>query len=145
MDYFLNKGLEQIDSACTHQVFQLMKEKRILLIDDDALLLDTYKLILERNGFYVDTASTGEQAKEQLEKSTYDLLLVDIVLPDIHGDRLILDLRLDDNNVRVIVITGHSSYEKSLDAVGLRISDILLKPVDPDVLVSAINDVLNRL
>ncbi len=118
-----------------------MKEKRILLVDDDELILDTYRRILERNGFHVDTASTGEQAKEQLEKSTYDLLLVDIVLPDIHGDRLILDLRLNDNNVPVIVITGFSSYEKSLDTMGLRIADILMKPIDPDQLVSSINDV----
>ena len=122
-----------------------MKEKRILLVDDDEIIRDTYRRILERNGFHVDTASTGEQAKEQLEKSTYDLLLVDIVLPDIHGDRLILDLRLNDNNVPVIVITGFSSYEKSLDTMGLRISDILLKPIDPDELVSSINDVFKRL
>ncbi len=122
-----------------------MKEKRILLVDDDKLILDTYRRILERNGFHVDTASTGEQAKEQLEKSTYDLLLVDIVLPDIPGDRLILDLRLNDNNVPVIVITGFSSYEKSLDTIGLKISDILLKLIDPDELVSSINDVFKRL
>jgi DNA-binding response OmpR family regulator len=122
-----------------------MKEKRILLVDDDELILDTYRRILERNGFHIDTASTGEQAKEQLEKSTYDLLLVDIVLPDIPGDRLILDLRLNDNNVPVIVITGFSSYEKSLDAIGLRISDILLKPIDPDELIKSINDVFKRL
>ena len=122
-----------------------MKEKRILLVDDDELILDTYRRILERNGFHVDTASTGEQAKEQLEKSTYDLLLVDIVLPDTHGDRLILDLRLNDNNVPVIVITGFSSYEKSLDTMGLKISDILLKPIDPDELVESINDVFKRL
>jgi DNA-binding response OmpR family regulator len=122
-----------------------VKEKRILLIDDDELILDTYRRILERNGFHVDTASTGEQAKEQLEKSTYDILLVDIVLPDIPGDRLILDLRLNDNNVPVIVITGFSSYEKSLDTIGLRISDILLKPIDPDELVESINDVFKRL
>ena len=122
-----------------------MKEKRILLVDDDELILDTYRRILERNGFHVDTASTGEQAKEQLEKSTYDLLLVDIVLPDIPGDRLILDLRLNDNNVPVIVITGFSSYEKSLDAIGLRISDILLKPIDPDELIKSINNVFKRL
>ena len=122
-----------------------MKEKRILLVDDYELILDTYRRILERNGFHVDTASTGEQAKEQLEKSTYDLLLVDIVLPDIQGDRLILDLRLNDNNVPVIVITGFSSYEKSLDTMGLKISDILLKPIDPDELVESINDVFKRL
>ncbi len=122
-----------------------MKEKRILLVDDDELILDTYRRILERNGFHVDTASTGEQAKEQLEKSTYDLLLVDIVLPDIPGDRLILDLRVNDNNVPVIVITGFSSYEKSLDAIGLRISDILLKPIDPDELIKSINNVFKRL
>ena len=122
-----------------------MKEKRILLVDDDELILDTYRRILERNGFHVDTASTGEQAKEQLEKSTYDLLLVDIVLPDTHGDRLILDLRLNDNNVPVIVITGFSSYEKSLDTMGLKISDILLKPIDPDELIKSINDVFKWL
>ncbi len=122
-----------------------MKEKRILLVDDDELILDTYRRILERNGFHVDTASTGEQAKEQLEKSTYDLLLVDIVLPDIPGDRLILDLRLNDNNVPVIVITGFSSYEKSLDAIGLKISDILLKPIDPDELIKSINNVFKWL
>ena len=122
-----------------------MKEKRILLVDDDELILDTYRRILERNGFHVDTASTGEQAKEQLEKSTYDLLLVDIVLPDTHGDRLILDLRLNYNNVPVIVITGFSSYEKSLDTMGLKISDILLKPIDPDELIKSINDVFKWL
>ncbi len=122
-----------------------MKEKKILLVDDDELILDTYRQILERNGFHVDTASTGKQAKEQLGKSTYDLLLVDIVLPDISGEKLILDLRLNDNNVPVIVITGFSSYEKSLDAMGLRISDILVKPIDPDTLVSSINDVIKSL
>jgi DNA-binding response OmpR family regulator len=122
-----------------------MKEKRILLVDDDEFVSNTYIRILEANGFHVDTATTGEQAKKQLEKSTYDLLLVDIILPDIHGDRLILDLRLDDNNVPVIVITGHSSYEKSLDAIGLRISDILLKPINPDELMKSINDVFKWL
>ncbi len=122
-----------------------MKEKRILLVDDDKLILDTYGRILESNGFHVDTASTGKQAKEQLEKSTYDLLLVDILLPDIPGDRLILNIRLNDNNVPVIVITGFSSYEKTLVTMGLRISDILLKPIDPDEFLKAINDVFKRL
>jgi DNA-binding response OmpR family regulator len=110
-----------------------MNEKRLLLVDDDEFILYTYKMILEKKGYIVDTVDNGKKTIDILGRSSYDLVILDIVLPDITGEEIAIHIRKSELDVEIILITAHSSYEKCIDCIGLGISDILLKPIPPIV------------
>ena len=122
----------------------IMNNKRILLVDDDESILHTYTLILEKNGYYVETAVNGKQTISVLNKSSFDLVILDIVLPDINGDKITLHIRKSDIEVEIILITGFSSYQKCIDSLGLGISDILLKPIPPLELLKAVEEAIDK-
>ena len=121
-----------------------INKKRILFADDDVSIVNTFKIVLEEEGYSVETSFTGEQALKKLRDSEFDLLISDIRLPDIRGDHLVKKIREKDYELRIILITGYPSYVECIDMLGLGISDILLKPFTPDELINSMEDALER-
>jgi DNA-binding NtrC family response regulator len=110
-------------------------DRTILVIDDDLNIRRTFERILRRNGYVTDTASTGKEALQRIKSKHYEVVLVDLCLPDINGICLLEELYLQDHKMIRIVITG--SQYSSLDKV--KIADAcLLKPVKPQELLSFI-------
>ncbi|MBT3284821.1 response regulator [Candidatus Bathyarchaeota archaeon] len=107
----------------------------ILVVDDDKNLANTFKLILQSVGFQVDTAATGLQALYKSNSIKYDLVILDMNLPDMLGDEVAEKLKEQDENVNIIMITGYSSFKDSLDMNDLGIDEVLMKPVPPEDLV----------
>ena len=116
-------------------------QKQVLLVDDDAELLNTFKRILEIGGYHVKTASTGQEAANELSKNRYQLVILDIVLTDTRGDEITRDLRRRDKETNVILITGNASFMDCIDALELGIYDILLKPIAPKEILRVTNEV----
>ncbi len=103
----------------------------ILVVDDDKNLSKTFKLILQSVGFHVDTAATGLQALYKSKQAKYDLVILDINLPDMMGDEVAEKLKKANPAMNIIMITGYSSLkDNKVSGEGF-----LMKPIPPEDLV----------
>ena len=112
------------------------------MVDDDESFLKLYSSMLKNEGYLVESSKTGEQALSRMKSSTYHLIILDYLLPDIQGDKVIKKIRENDRDTRIILVTGHPSYSKCIDVLGMGISDILIKPVSLYDLCNSINEAL---
>lgn len=110
---------------------------KILLIDDDLLLLRTMTRILVADGHEVVTASEGERAMALYRENSPDLVITDIVMPGQEGIETILTLRRDDNPVKIIAISG-ADAEMLETARLIGADDILEKPFRAHELVNRV-------
>jgi signal transduction histidine kinase len=116
----------------------------VLLVDDDANILDTVKDILEDEHYIVATASTGTQALKLLGENNYNVVVVDFQLPDSTGLELARKIREHHEDTCVILMTGHASLEMAVKAIQEAVYDYLIKPVDPALLQRTIQKALEK-
>jgi len=121
-----------------------LTSSRILVVEDDEISGELAKYILEKHGFDVAVAKTAAAAKEALEKSPPDLVLMDVHLGDANGLQLIKRLRSGSicPNVPVIVTTSDRMRDTLFDAVDVNVQGYLLKPYQPGLLVQKVTAVL---
>ncbi len=110
-----------------------MKES-ILIIDDDTAIRDGCAQVLKKSGYDVIESPTGKDGLEKVDRYEFDLILVDLKLPDIHGLDLIRSTRERDLSVPIVVITGYGTIQNAVEAMRLGASDFLPKPFEPDEL-----------
>lgn len=115
-----------------------MGKRSILLVDDDGDILFHFSNILDNNDFNVECVSYGEQAITKVKEKKYDLVILDIMLPDIRGDKLALELRHIDQNILFIFITGFPYMDYCINALDIGISEILIKPITTNELIDSI-------
>ena len=106
-----------------------MEKKRILVIDDDEVVRDNLKAILELEGYNVDTAVTGKEAIEKSNTNFYNLALIDIRLPDMEGTQLLSTMPDTVPKMVKIVVTGYPSLENAKDAVNMGADGYVVKPI----------------
>lgn len=121
-----------------------MNKKRILVVDDDTSMLKTLQNILQRKGYAVDTATTGRDAIWKLENHLYDVLLVDIKLPDMKGTDLLKVMNRSQKQVIKIMITGYTDLDPVIESLYQGAHAYILKPVDPDELLKIIKEKLEK-
>ncbi len=102
---------------------------KILIVDDEELIRITVKKILKEEGYNVDTSETGSLAIEKFLKNQYDLVLLDINLPDINGLDVLKELKKINPDVLVIIVTGYASIEDAVQAIKLGAYDYIEKPL----------------
>ncbi len=102
------------------------------MIDDEKIFLDTLSRRLSKQGYQVTTASHGKEGLDRFldTPDEFDLILSDIQMPVMDGLEVLKQLRHKDYDVPVIIMTGHSELEKSIQALRLGAFDYLLKPLD---------------
>ena len=104
-------------------------EHSILILDDDKNLANSFKLILESVGYKVDTAYTGIQALYKINKEEYDLVLLDLNLPDMMGDKVAEEIEEGQKHTDIVFITSYSSLSKRNK------TETLMKPINPENLL----------
>ena len=114
----------------------------ILVVDDDEDILELYKIMLEGEGFEVDTAVCGREALEKANKNNYYLALLDFVLPDIKGTEIAKTLYLTNRISNVVFITGYSHIFDFIDPVVKDRCKVLLKPVSGEDLIESVRAAL---
>lgn len=119
------------------------KHARILVVDDDETIRSTMKAILEDEGYIVDSASTGEEAIQLTMKTTYNLALLDIRLPDMEGIELLKLMRDNVPRTRKIMVTGYPSMQNAIAALNKNADAYLLKPVNNEKLLNLIKEQLD--
>ena len=117
--------------------------KTILVVDDDPNLITTFKMILENVGFKVDTANNGIKALFMANKIHYDLLIIDMNLPDMLGDELTRRIHARNPYMKIIMITGYGNYKDELEK-DRQIKRVLMKPIPPEDLVEIAKQALTK-
>jgi PAS domain S-box-containing protein len=112
----------------------------ILIVDDDADILDAFKSLLETEAYLVDTCTTAADSFRLLETKTYASVLVDIFLPDMNGIDFIAEIRERGLATPVIIITGSSEIELARKAMRLGVFDYLCKPVKGAILLQTVHN-----
>ena len=116
----------------------------ILIIDDEASLRDTLSRILNKAGCETRAVEDGYQAFNLLEKEVFDLIFLDIHLPEVDGLQVLKEIRQRDQKLPVILLTGFGTLQSAVEALRLGATDYLLKPFDPEVLVARARMILNE-
>ncbi len=103
--------------------------KKIAIIEDDLTISQMYKMKFEVEGFEVETAENGKLGLEMLEKNIPDVVLLDLMMPEMNGDEMLVQLRKTDwgKNIKVIILTNISKDEASKELVNLGIEDYVVK------------------
>jgi len=130
MEADLGPMQDKLDLMCEDASNEI---KSVLVVDDDPNIVKTYKLVLESVGYSVDTARSGIEALFKSKKVHHDLIIIDMNLPDMLGNQLADQIRQEKPDIKIIMITGYSSYMEELDE--LNIDEILVKPIPPEDLV----------
>ncbi|MCU0962497.1 MAG: response regulator [Pirellulaceae bacterium] len=118
--------------------------QRILVVDDEEIVRESYRLVLADAGYDVRTVSNGREALEVCRAEHFDVVLADIRMPDMDGLEMSREVVRDFPGTRVIVITGYPSPESAERARRLGVSDYLQKPVPPDQLTAVTAAALAR-
>jgi len=117
---------------------------RILLVEDERHLADALVTILQQNNFTVDHAADGEQGLDNALTGTYDVILLDIMLPKMSGTKILKTLREKDINTAVIMLTAKGEITDKVSGLNLGADDYLSKPFNTDELIARIRAVARR-
>lgn len=123
-----------------------MKTKKILLVDDDADILEFIEYNLVKEGYLVTTASNGKEAIKIAKKSTPDLILLDVMMPEMDGVETCTLMREIEalKSTRIAFLTARGEDYSQIAGFEAGGDDYILKPVKPRVLISRIKALLRR-
>lgn len=117
---------------------------KILIIEDEKSLRETLKLNLEMESFQVEALSSGINASTFIRNFNPDLILLDVMLPDIDGMTIYKNLKKDNLHTPVIFLTAKNSVQDKIEGLKLGADDYITKPFDLEELLLRINNVLKR-
>ncbi|HYP00863.1 MAG TPA: response regulator [Pyrinomonadaceae bacterium] len=121
-----------------------MSKHRILVIEDQEDLAELYESGLEKAGYKVINAYTGEEGVAEFEANGADAVLLDMTLPEMHGTKVLEDIRNLSASVPVVVVTGETLAESRDACTRLGVSEYLSKPPDYDALIRAFERALSN-
>ncbi len=125
-----------------------MKKQQIVYIEDDSEMIDLVRLILARKNFEFMGASGGREGLELIRQSLPDLILLDLMMPDMDGWEVYHQLKAEENtkNIPVIVITAKAqNIDKVLGLHIAKVDDYISKPFSPKELIASIEKVLAKM
>jgi DNA-binding response OmpR family regulator len=117
--------------------------KNILVIEDDKMMANLIRISLEKDGYRVQVSGDGSEGLELGRKSGVDLILLDLMLPEISGFDIIRMLRIE-SKVPIIMLTARSAEGDKLQGLNLGADDYITKPFSPRELVARVRTVLRR-
>lgn len=117
---------------------------KILIVEDEKLLADSLKNILEKKGFEVETAYDGETGEEYAKLGIYDLLILDVMMPGMNGLEVARSVRNKKCSTPILMLTAKSSLEDRIEGLNAGADYYLTKPFDTRELLACINALLRR-
>jgi two-component system sensor histidine kinase/response regulator len=116
----------------------------ILVIDDELGIREGCRRALEPEGYTVETATTGQEGLDRLREQPFDLVLLDVVMPDVRGVDLLDPIHEQDPDIVCIIITGYATVELAVQAIKAGAYDFLSKPFTSDLLLMNVQQGLER-
>lgn len=117
---------------------------KILVVDDEEELRLAVVKTLQRAGYEVSSAAGGAEALEKLSAGAVDLVVSDFLMPEMDGVELLRRVGQTRSPVRFIIVTGHGTIEKAVEAMRLGATDFLEKPLNRAALLDAVSKALGR-
>lgn len=115
---------------------------KILIVDDDADYRETYKMLLRRKGYNIETACSAEEAFSMMDKEFYPLIISDIMMPGKDGVSFLREVKeIYDKNVEVIMVTGYGSIETAVQTMKMGAFGYFIKSHNPEELILEIEKV----
>jgi len=126
-------------------VYGMDKNHSVLIIDDDRSIADSLITFYKDHGFSAQSAASGGAAMLMVRENTYDLIILDLGLPDIDGMDLFKALRFNGVDAPIIIVSGQATIKKAIEAIRLGAFNIIEKPPDPaELLLDSLNAVKQR-
>ncbi len=120
-----------------------MPGKTILHVDDDQDTLDVVRLILDQEGYVVDSATSGSEALKKMKNNTYNLFLLDIMMPEMSGWELLSRIQERNSTARIAFLTVLEADEEKIKVMKKQgVSDYIVKPFDREDLVKRIKKII---
>ena len=117
---------------------------KILIVEDEVLLADSLKTLLEKKGFTVEVAYDGETGKDYAETGVYDLLILDVMMPKLNGYDLARQVRAERCATPILMLTAKGELEDRIEGLNAGADYYLTKPFDTRELLACINALLRR-
>jgi len=118
--------------------------RKVLVVDDEVVAANSVRRTLSRRGFRVDEAFSGHEALNRILSEMYDLVLLDMKMPDTNGLELLPIIKKHRPNLPVVMVTGYASIDTAVEAIQRGASDYVAKPFTPDELFTATSRAIRR-
>jgi DNA-binding NtrC family response regulator len=114
--------------------------EKILLVDDEADFLEALSERMRTRGMDVTTSASAKEALDAVEQGAFDAVVLDLMMPDVDGLEALRILKEKDPKLQVILLTGHATVEKGIEAMKRGALDLLEKPTDIETLTQKIKE-----
>lgn len=121
-----------------------MKDAKILIVDDEIVLANNMSKLLSRRGYLVQVVYSGNEAIRTLTENSFDVMVLDLKMPGMDGIATMDAMKKLGLFSEVLVLTGHGSIDKVLDAVQMGAYDYVTKPCEIEELVSKVEAAFER-
>src|SRR5262245_62074346 len=121
-----------------------MAPSSVLVIDDEEIIREAFEALLVPEGYAVRTADTAQRAMELLSGGAFDVVLLDLMLPDRNGLDLLEDIRRVDEELPVVMVTAKSTIENAITATRRGAFHFIAKPFQNDEVLLVIHNALER-
>jgi DNA-binding response OmpR family regulator len=118
--------------------------EKILIVEDEAIIATFMSRVLKSHGYFVTITRTGKDALEKIQTSHYNLVLLDIGLPDMTGTEILKKIRETNDNLIVIMITGRPCLDSSINSVNHGADGYLVKPIRDKDLIDLVEEKLKQ-
>ena len=119
-------------------------KKKILIVDDEIKIIEVIKSYIENSNFYAFAATNGNEAINLFYNINPDLIILDLMLPDINGEEICKFLRIKKSKVPIIMLTAKIGEEDILKGLDIGADDYITKPFSPRQLVARVKALLRR-
>lgn len=118
--------------------------KKILIVDDESNIRLGFNKCLAKEGYYIEEASNGEEALQLIYNKKYDLILMDVQMPELNGFDVLKRIRKFGNSTRVIMMTAFGTVEMAVDSMKIGAVDFLSKPFTISKVRDVVKEVLDK-
>ena len=117
---------------------------RVLLIEDDSAMAQSIELMLKSEGFNVYTTDLGEEGVDLGKLYDYDIIILDLQLPDMSGFDVLKQLRVNKISTPILILSGSTQVENKVKGLGVGADDYMTKPFHKDELIARVHAVVRR-
>lgn len=122
----------------------MTNKKKILIVDDESIILNSFRKDFEYEGYHVKTVENPLEAIELLKKEFFNLLLTDLSMPEVDGVTVLQEAKKADPAICTIILTGAGDLSSAISALRLGADDYLLKPCDSEELLLRVERCLEK-
>ncbi|HEY8133127.1 MAG TPA: response regulator [Thermoanaerobaculia bacterium] len=115
-----------------------MPSKRVLVVDDDASIRRLVATVLKRESYDVDTANGGREALSKIALIQYDVVVLDLMMPDVNGLDVLKALALRHPKIKCVVLMSAASPFETAKSITANVFDAIAKPFDIQILITAV-------